>query len=99
MTYGLLQQACACYGFVDTPLTHEEYLRARDLGVNEEEMYGLACDVACGVEFEAALDAALRAQQENAGPPPGAMSFTTELDPWDGADLSLYHEPFDDDLY
>lgn len=93
MNYGLLQRACAYYGFIDTPLTHEQYLRAVALGVDEEEMYALACDVACGVEFETAVDAALRAQQENAGNPPGVFSFTTEIDPWDGADLSLYHEP------
>lgn len=65
MSYGDFQRYCASMGFIETPLNFSQWMSAnRQLGENES-VYGVACDVACGVDFREAVSAQVRAHLDD----------------------------------
>jgi len=64
-SYGQFQQYCANMGFVDTPLSLSQWLSAWWQLGDAESVYGVACDVACGVFFLDAVSAQVRAHMDN----------------------------------
>lgn len=66
MTYPDFQQYCARFGFVDTPLTQEEFNHCVDAGLDDEGIYGVACDVLAAIDFDAAVAGNLYQEYDNA---------------------------------
>jgi len=64
-SYGQFQQYCASMGFVETPLNLSQWLSAWWQLGDAESVYGVACDVACGVFFPDAVSAQVRAHMDN----------------------------------
>lgn len=54
MTYAEYQSYMARYGFVECPLTIEQFEEASKV-LHEDDMYGLGCDVNAGVDFNVAM--------------------------------------------
>ena len=60
MTYGNFQHYCAGYGFIFTPLNVSQFGKAwRQLG-DIDLVYGVACDVACGTNYQESLTLAVK---------------------------------------
>jgi hypothetical protein len=55
MTYSEFQQYCARFGFIDTPLTEDQFDHCVDVGLSIEGMYNVACDIAGDIEFNTAV--------------------------------------------
>lgn len=55
MTYDEYRQYMAKYGFVNCPLTEDQYREAHELGATGDDMYGIGCDVNAGVDFYVAV--------------------------------------------
>lgn len=60
MSYSDLEQACLFYGFGECPLSVSEYDHALAMGVPEDDLYGVACDVDNGWSLDEAIAAAIR---------------------------------------
>ena len=56
-TYQGLCNTLAFYGFTACPMTNNEYNELAALGVGQDEIYGVACDIACGWTLAESLEA------------------------------------------
>ena len=55
MSYSDFQQYCANYGFINTPITNEEYWTLIGNGFTLDDIYSIACDVNVGFSMELAI--------------------------------------------
>jgi len=55
MTYAEFQQYCSRFGFIEAPLTEEQFDHCVDAGLSDQGIYGVACDVMADIEFNAAV--------------------------------------------
>lgn len=54
MAYAEYQAYMARYGFIECPLTEEQFNEA-SAKLHEDDLYGLGCDVNAGVDFHVAM--------------------------------------------
>ncbi len=54
-TYGDFVAYMAKYGFIACPLSEAQHAEARELGADDADMFGIACDVNAGVDFHVAV--------------------------------------------
>lgn len=66
MKYSEFQQYCARFGFIETPITEEQFDHCVSLGLSDQGIYGVACDVLADIEFHTAVGANLYEELHNA---------------------------------
>lgn len=59
MDYQEFQRYCARMGFIDAPITKEQYDHCHGCGLDDDGAYEVACDVNCGIDFDAAVHGVL----------------------------------------
>lgn len=55
MTYEEFRAYLARYGFTSCPVSKYEYEACQLLGLTQDQIYGVACDVNAGLTFQRAL--------------------------------------------
>lgn len=51
MEYSDLQKECANAGFIDTPMTIEQFKLCRDMNLTIGDCYNICCDLNSGFDF------------------------------------------------
>ena len=56
MTYDEFTQYLAKYGFINNPLSQEQFKKCHDNTLSLEGVYGIACDMCAGIDFDRAYE-------------------------------------------
>jgi hypothetical protein len=65
MSYSDFQQYCASNGFINTPITDQEYWTLIGNGLQMYYIYSVACDVNAGFSFQEAMQESIKAMESD----------------------------------